>query len=213
MNSSFSPSQQVAPPLQPFSWLDHDAVLSIVKALDDDDVFACSLVCRMLRLCIRMDPRFANGVRTCITSMVTSLPRLQWARANAYDCKKWTWHLDVLQWARANGCDWDSQTCASAAEGGHLEVLQWARANGCDWNKWTCASAARGGHLHVLKWARAKGCDWDRWTCTGAAQGGHLDVLKWANTNGCDWYKWTCAYAAGYIDLLQWARANGCDPL
>ena len=28
--------------MQPFSWLDDDAVLSIVKALDEDDVFACS---------------------------------------------------------------------------------------------------------------------------------------------------------------------------
>ena len=56
----------------------------------------------------------------------------------------------VLQWARENGCDWDSDTCSSAAQGGHLGVLQWARENGCEWNYMTCCAAAEGGHLGVL---------------------------------------------------------------
>ena len=46
-------------------------------------------------------------------------------------------------------------------ENGHLEVLKWARENGCEWNSWTCAYAAQNGHLEVLKWARENGCEWD----------------------------------------------------
>ena len=44
---------------------------------------------------------------------------------------------------------------------GHLEVLKWARSNGCEWNSWTCASAAENGHLEVLKWARSNDCPWN----------------------------------------------------
>jgi hypothetical protein len=41
--------------------------------------------------------------------------------------------LTLSHYGRVNGCewDWDSWTCAYAAERGHLDVLQWARANGC----------------------------------------------------------------------------------
>jgi hypothetical protein len=88
---------------------------------------------------------------------------------------------------RANGCDWDSETCARAAEGGHLEVLHWARANGCEWDVRTCAAAAQGSHLELLQWARAIRCDWNSDTCAYAALGGHLQVLQWAQANGCAW--------------------------
>ena len=36
--------------------------------------------------------------------------------------------------------------------------LKWARENRCQWNEDTCSSAARGEHLDVLKWARENGC-------------------------------------------------------
>ena len=45
-----------------------------------------------------------------------------------------------------------------AAFGGHLDVLKWARENGCEWDSWTCAYAAQNGHFDVLKWARENGC-------------------------------------------------------
>ncbi len=32
---------------------------------------------------------------------------------------------------------------------------------GCEWDSWTCAYAAENGHLACLKWAREAGCEWD----------------------------------------------------
>ena len=36
--------------------------------------------------------------------------------------------------------------CCDIAKEGYLEILKWARSNGCDWNSNTCSSAARNGH-------------------------------------------------------------------
>ena len=60
------------------------------------------------------------------------------------------------------GCEWDADTCSSAAAGGHLEVLKWARERDCPWDKFTCEYAAYDGHLEVLKWAWENDCPWDR---------------------------------------------------
>ena len=67
-------------------------------------------------------------------------------------------YLNIVKWARENKCEWNSQTCYSAAIGGHLEVLKWVRAHGCEWTSHIYASAQRGGHFKVLEWLRENGC-------------------------------------------------------
>ena len=62
-------------------------------------------------------------------------------------------HLDMVQYLLAQGCEWDTDTCKNAAEGGHLEVLQFLQSNQgpsgerkeeCPWNVQECHDAARG---------------------------------------------------------------------
>jgi len=81
---------------------------------------------------------------------------------------------------RENGCEWDSDTCSAAAEGGHLSTLQWARENGFEWDSDTCLAAARGGHLSALQWARENGCYWDKRTLLREAQNcGNPDAVSY----------------------------------
>ena len=205
--------------LSPIYLLGDDGFYLVVTAIESDDAFVVSQVCHDFAAAIGTNPRFEKGVRTHIRSVVTSVPRLVWARANGCPWNEditaaaaGGGHLAMLQWARANGCPWDEWTCSNAAKGGHLAVLQWARANGCPWNSGTCCLAAQSGHLTVLQWARANGCPWNENTCGFAAEGGHLEVLQWARANRCPWNSGTCAYAAGrgHLAVLEWARANGC---
>src|SRR5579871_4643489 len=35
--------------------------------------------------------------------------------------------------------------CHNIAVLGYLEILKWIRQNGCEWNSWTCAGAAQNG--------------------------------------------------------------------
>ena len=126
-------------------------------------------------------------------------------------------HLEMLKWARANGAlmdvwAWNSQLCASAAEGGHLEMLKWLCKKDCAWNVSTCSRAAEGGHFEMVKWAHLNGCPWDNWTCMEAAEGRHLQVLQWARANGCPWHEEACTAAAegGHVEVLKWLCANGC---
>ena len=66
--------------------------------------------------------------------------------------------MECLKYAHVQGCDWDEETCASAAMSGHLECLQYASEHGCDWNEETCEEAAKRGHLECLKYACAREC-------------------------------------------------------
>ena len=43
----------------------------------------------------------------------------------------------MLRYAHEHGCEWESDTCASAALGGHVEVLRYANEHGCPWDLWT----------------------------------------------------------------------------
>src|SRR5690606_34025263 len=77
--------------------------------------------------------------------------------------------VTLLQWAKDNGCPWNEWTSALIARKGNLSVLQCARKDGCRWDTLTCAYAAINGHLNILQWARQNGCPWDALTCAYAA--------------------------------------------
>jgi hypothetical protein len=48
-------------------------------------------------------------------------------------------YLNSMVYAHENGCQWDRNTCSSAAENGHLECLKYAHENGCKWDEYTCS--------------------------------------------------------------------------
>src|SRR5687767_10642909 len=62
-------------------------------------------------------------------------------------------------------CEWSSQTCQYAAEGGHLNVLKWARRNDCPWDSNTANEAylyyRKTIDILVLQWVLENGCPWE----------------------------------------------------
>src|SRR5690606_19749185 len=121
--------------------------------------------------------------------------------------------IPLLQWAKDNGCPWNTNTSALIAREGQLSVLQWARENGCSWNAKTSAYAARGGHLGVLQWLHKDGCPWDKWTCIYAAEGGLVREFEHQIGTNTPWNFAHFSHTdirGPNMDILEWAYHNGC---
>jgi hypothetical protein len=123
------------PPLVRFRLLElpDDELALVVACLPADDELAVSLTCRALRKAAQnargIEGR-AGRCTTSLTSLFSSLPKLQWgvscgavlrprlcAIASSRGC------LAQLAWLRSVGCPWDAETCYHAADEGHLSVL------------------------------------------------------------------------------------------
>ena len=64
-----------------------------------------------------------------------------------------------MKYAHEHDCDWISDICKIAAEGGQLECLKYAHEHDCDWISDICKIAAEGGQLECLKYAHEHDCD------------------------------------------------------
>ena len=55
----------------------------------------------------------------------------------------------------------ERDVCRLAAKHDMEEILWWAHSEEFEWDSWTCAHAAENGNLDLLKWLRERDCPWD----------------------------------------------------
>ncbi len=65
-------------------------------------------------------------------------------------------NLNIPNIDNLSGCNWDEQTCATAALNGHFDMLKWLIKNGCSWDGNVYMNAMKNNHYKIVRWIMEK---------------------------------------------------------